>query len=213
MTEANAVQPRVLVIPSSYLAGDRTVGGGERYALEYARALSRLTPTTLGLFDRAPARELDGELEIRTFGVRRLDPGLGFPLTFESWRALKGFDVIHIMIFPTPLTDLLLLMGRMRGQTVVLTDVGGGIPSWSTYLRKLHPRADLNRLADGLALLSRHASGLFADWPQPRTILYGGADCRLPSAGIAEEPSGRYALFVGRLLPHKGILPLIESIG
>ena len=44
--------PSVLVIPASYFARNRTVGGGERYALEYARALAELVPTTLALFDK-----------------------------------------------------------------------------------------------------------------------------------------------------------------
>lgn len=211
MTRESPAGPRVLVVPSSYFARDRTVGGGERYALEYARALSRLTPTTLGLFDVVPGREVDGGLEVRTFGVRHRNERWGFPLTLESWRALKEFDVLHVMIFPTPLTDLLLLSAALRGQTVVLTDVGGGAPSWSTYLQRLHPRANLNRLADGLALLSRHATGFFPDWPHPKTILYGGAE--VPPVPETAATSGGYALYVGRLLPHKGVLPLVEAIG
>ncbi|HEX2190668.1 MAG TPA: glycosyltransferase family 4 protein [Longimicrobiaceae bacterium] len=199
--------PRVLVIPSSYFARDRTVGGGERYAFEYARALSRLTPTTLALFDVEPGSETVDGLEVRTFRVRRLDARDAFPFTRETRAALGGFDVVHPMIFPTPLTDQAVVQARLRGQTVVLTDVGGGSPCLSTYLQRLHPRADLNRLAHGLALLSRHSAAQFAGWRQPKTILYGGAEVPRERG----EPGG-YALFVGRLLPHKGVLPLVEAL-
>lgn len=209
MSRRGGEKPRVLVVPSSYFARERTVGGGERYAFEYARALSALTPTTLALFDREAKVERVGGLEVRTFAVRHFDERWGFPITRASWRALAEYDVVHPMIFPTPLTDLLILSAKLRGQTVVLTDVGGGIPCWSTYLQRVHGRASLNRLADGLAILSRHATGFFLDWPHPRTVLYGGAD--LPELTGA-EPRG-YALFVGRLLPHKGVLPLVEAIG
>src|SRR5688500_3796931 len=71
-------RPRVIVIPSSYLADNRTVGGGERYAFEYARALARHTPTTLGLFDRQSSSVWTDELEIRTFSYAGSPHGLFF---------------------------------------------------------------------------------------------------------------------------------------
>ena len=208
--QAPAFQPRVLIVPPSYFAPDRIVGGGERYALEYAQALAALTPTTMALFDLAPGCEQRESLTIHRFAIRHFKQRWGFPITAGSWRLLRHYDVVHVMVFPTPLTDLLMLSARWRRQTAVLTDVGGGGACWSTYLQKLHPRASLNRLAHGLALLSQHAAGFFADWPQAQTILYGGVNLREFTA--PGGPSGDYALFVGRLLPHKGILPLIEAL-
>ena len=207
----NPASPRVLIIPASYFARDRTVGGGERYALEYARALAELTPTTLALFDPTPARETLGRLTIETFPIRHFHQRRLFPLTRAGLRATANFDLIHALVFPTPLTDLLICAAKMRGQKIVLTDVGGGGACWSTYLRKLHPALDLNRRAHGLALLSRHAARFFDDWSQPRTLLYGGVNLtEFPPA--TDSPAG-YALFVGRLLPHKGVLELIQSVG
>ncbi|HEY1173917.1 MAG TPA: glycosyltransferase family 4 protein [Verrucomicrobiae bacterium] len=203
-------QPRVLVVPPSYFARERTVGGGERYALEYARALSAFTPTTLALFDTTASCEQQGSLTVKAFAVRHFNQRRGFPLTRQSWNELKEYDVIHAMVFPTPLTDLLMLEGRLRGQTLVLTDVGGGGSCWSTYLQKLHPRLSLNRLAHGLALLSEHAASFFTEWPHPKKILFGGVN--LETFPATPVPEGGYALFIGRLLSHKGVLPLIECV-
>jgi glycosyltransferase involved in cell wall biosynthesis len=186
------------------------VGGGERYALEYARALSRFTPTTLALFDLESAIERTGELEVRTFPVRTLDQRAWLPFRWETLKAIGDYDVVHLMVFPTPASDQMVLSAILRRQTLVLTDVGGGIPCLSTYLQRLHPRLNLNRFADGLALLSRHSAAQFVDWRHPKTILYGGAQVpEVSTEGVG--PLG-YALYVGRLLPHKGVLTLIEAM-
>ena len=200
--------PRTLVLPASLMGRHRTIGGGERYALEYARALSDLAPTTLGLFDLAPQQQQDGTLNVRTFGVRHYSMRWGFPATLETWRALAEYDVVHLMCFPTPLSDPVVPLARLRKQLAVLTDVGGGGRCWSGYLKKIHPRLDLHRFAHGLAHLSGHASTFFPDWSKPGTVLFGGARPELYPVG---EPGG-YALFVGRLLPHKGVRQVIEAV-
>src|SRR5437660_1243282 len=171
-------EPKVLIIPPSYFASDRIIGGGERYAFEYARALADRTPTTFCLFDRKSSKSTAGTLTMKTLSIKHHDERRAFPITAKSWRALSEYEVFHIMVFPTPLTDLLILSALIRKQKVVLTDVGGGGPCWSTYLQKLNRRANVNRLAHGLALLSKHSATFFTDWPQPQTVLYGGVNLR-----------------------------------
>lgn len=202
-------RPRVLVVPSSPLAQNRTIGGGERYALEYSRALSALTPTTHALFDTTAVESREGSLALRTFSLKRTQYGLHFPLTPATRRSLKQFDILHLMCFPTPISDALIWLARWRGQKVVLTDVGGLNPCYSTYLERIHPRLAISRWAHGLANLSAYASTFFQDWQQPQTVLFGGAASRV--VGSPGAPGG-YALFVGRLFPHKGVLQVIQAI-
>jgi glycosyltransferase involved in cell wall biosynthesis len=202
--------PRVLVLPSSYFAQNRVVGGGERYGNEYSQALAGLTPTTLGLFDFQPATRTQGPLTIRHFTVTPRPPGeLRFPATRATLAALREYDVIHLMCFPTPLSELLTPLARLRGQVVVLTDIGGGGRTLGGYLQKLHRRLDFHRLAHGLAHLSAHAKTAFPDWTHPDVILHGGTP---QPDQFTEIPAVAYALFVGRLLPHKGILNVIQCL-
>ena len=206
----NDWRPRVLILPPSVMARSRTVGGGERYALEYARGLSELTPTTMALFDTHSAVEQQGRLEIRTMEVPRAEFGRLFSVRRPTWEALAEFDVIHLMWAPSPPADTLLASALLRRQIVVITDIGGGAPCPTTYLQKIHPRLGLMWGADGLAHLSRYAAGLFRGWPHPETVLFGGVN-RAFAASAQGDPGG-YALFVGRLLPHKGVLELVEAV-
>ncbi len=200
--------PRVLILPSSSYARHRTIGGGERYALEYARAMSALVPTTLGLFDLCEGTSQDGPLEIRRFGLRNFSDQWGFPATTKAFREMGAYDVVHCLCFPTSLSEAAVLLARWRRQITVLTDVGGGGRSLSGYLGKISSRIDLHQLADGIAHLSGYAGTFFSHWHKPQTILYGGADC----GSVTAPFTGGYALFVGRLLPHKGILNVIRSL-
>jgi len=206
----NPQQPRVLVIPASNFARNRTIGGGERYALELARALALRTPTTHALFDLTASVQQDGALTLQTYSMQHLEDAWIFPATRETWKAMGEFDVLHLLCFPTRLSEALIVRGWLRGQKIVLTDVGGGGRTFSGYLQKLHRRWDLHRLAHGLAHLSVHARQFYQEWKQPSVTLFGGVN-----PGLLGEQSGAprgYALFVGRLLPHKGILEAIKAV-
>src|SRR5580765_2111538 len=108
-------RPRVLVLPASYLAASRSLGGGERYALEFSRALSAHTPVTHALFGLEDQEIAEGSLALRIFGLTRLDQRRGLGITSATWRAFGYFDVVHLMVYPSMATDLLILSATLRG--------------------------------------------------------------------------------------------------
>ncbi len=198
--------PRVLILPASYGSSERVVGGGERYAYEYARALAQHTRVTMALFGPTPEVRHEGGLRVETFTGKPRGSLFWPPPATRA--ALLDYDVYHAMIFPTPATDYLLLIALWHGKKVILTDVGGGGPSLSTRIRSWLG-VDLHRQAHGLALVSQYSARFFEDWPQPRAVLWGGIRA---GAHLAWSPPQGFALFVGRLLPHKGVLPMIEAL-
>jgi glycosyltransferase involved in cell wall biosynthesis len=202
-------QPRVLVLPSSVHLEGRTIGGGERYAAEYTRGLASLTHAEQALFHRHPVPPEQAPLHTRVF--HQPQPHTRFFARFpsETWRALGQYDVIHVMCFPMPVADSLLASAILHRQILILTDIGGGGSSLATYISRIHPRLFPYRLAHGLAHLSAHAGGMFRHWPHPAITLHGGARTLLASG---TGTFGGYALFVGRLLWHKGVREVIQAL-
>jgi glycosyltransferase involved in cell wall biosynthesis len=201
--------PRVLVLPASVHLEGRTIGGGERYAAEYTRGLASLTHAEQALFHHLPLPPEFAPLHTRV--LHQPKPSSRFFARFptHTWKALAEYDVIHMMCFPMPIADSLLASALLQHQIIVLTDIGGGGSSFATYLGRIHPRLFPYRLANGLAHLSVHAGGMFNHWPLPSITLHGGARNLFPNETGSLDG---YALFVGRLLWHKGVREVIQAL-
>ncbi|MEP7011509.1 MAG: glycosyltransferase family 4 protein [Acidobacteriota bacterium] len=187
----------------TYFAPESVLGGGERYAEEVTRALAR-----------------SGEAEVRfiSFGSRALrerpEPGLERsilrswtrdPMTpFSPWlgRELRGADAIHCFQKNVLPTFLAARWGHRRGLPVFVSDLGGG--GWTPGYQ-----IDIGHwIAAELPISAYAAAG---DSTAASRVLYGGVDLdRYPARGRAEHDGS--VVFLGRILPHKGIHFLIEGL-
>jgi glycosyltransferase involved in cell wall biosynthesis len=181
------------------------VGGGERYALELARALAALVDTRLVTFGRRRRTSRKGRLRVEIYPRGRLVRGrLNNPLNPLFLGALRDVDVIHCIGWHTLPTDLAVLFGRLTGKRVFVSDVGGGA---DVSLARIFP---IGTLVHRFLFLSRYAASLYPQFAERSAVIYGGAD--LARFTPAEVPRERQVLFVGRIIQAKGIEHLIDAV-
>jgi glycosyltransferase involved in cell wall biosynthesis len=195
----------VQVVPALFGPGG-VIGGAERYALELSRAMARRVPTTLVGFGRRAGREQLGELEVRVLAnwahFRRfvLDP-INPRLVGELARG----DVIHVHQTHTMMASLALVYARAARKPIFTTHLGSGgfglhrwldVDGW--YAGHLH-----------ISQFSRRAFG--HEGRAAARVILGGVDTEKFAPGPDDGRTGE-VLYVGRLLPHKGVNYLIEAV-
>lgn len=195
----------VHIVPALFGPGG-VVGGAERYALELARQMAERVPTTLVTFGESAGDEQVGALQVRTLGNPWFVRGQRTnPFSAEVFREIQRADVVHCHQHHVLVSSAAAAWCRVTGKRVFVSDLGGGgwdisaylsTDSWfhghlhlSEYSRRIHGHADLARAQ----------------------VIGGGVDTQKFSPDSLVHREGG-ALFVGRLLPHKGVSDLIRGL-
>lgn len=197
---------RVLHLVPALFGNDGIFGGGERYAYELARHMAERTPTRLVAFGPNAFKRTDGALSIHCLGPAWHVRGQrANPLHPVLLRELAWANVVHCHQRVVLASSLSALVARLTGKRVFVSDLGGGGWDISAYVntdRWFHAHLHLSEY-------SRDLAG-HTHWPRAR-IISGGVDIHRfqPDPGIRREP---LVVFVGRLVPHKGIPVLIDAL-
>jgi len=168
--------------------------------------MARRAETTLVAFGGRGRIERDAALEIRT--LRNWLPfrrSIVDPFSPALARHLRGADVIHYHQTHTLSAAFALAAARARGTPIFGTHLGGGGLA-------LHNLVGGDRWFSAQLDVSRFARTAFGHdrLPGARVIL-GGVDVQRFSPDPAVVRT-RDVVFVGRILPHKGINYLVEAV-
>lgn len=198
--------PQVVHVTPALFGKKGSFGGGERYAYELARAMSAVAPTTLLSFGPEDSMEQLGDLKIRVLGGAHYVRGQKInPISWRLLPELLKADVIHCHQRHIVASSFSAAVARMSRRKVFVSDLGGGGWDISGYV-------STDRWYDGHLHISEYSKRISGHADDPRAhVIYGGIDVEkfCPAQGVARE---RAVLFVGRLLPHKGIDILIRAL-
>jgi glycosyltransferase involved in cell wall biosynthesis len=198
--------PRVLHIVPALFARRGIIGGGERYAFELARYMAQVTTTRLVTFDDLERTERIGELEVHVIGAPWYIRGQRTnPVALSLLPELKSADIIHCHQQHVLASSCAAFLCRLSGRRVFVSDLGGGGWDISAYI-------STDRWYHGHLHISEYSRRTFGHGTNSNAhVILGGVDTEKfsPDQSIRRE---RTVLFVGRILPHKGINDLINAL-
>lgn len=200
---------KIVFLTPLYFGDKSCIGGGERYPLNLARGI---------LANGRPAVTVD----IVSFGAddhtEWLEPGLRLRVLPDSARkgGLSGFswqlvrviaeaDILHVHQPFTTSGEVGILAGKLHSKRICMSHHGG---SNSAIGEKL----DILALADAVVCQSEFCASLIHGAARAKVVVIPGGVDATSFTPPAQRPIRDRVLYVGRLLPHKGIDVLLRAL-
>ena len=197
--------PVVHVVPELFGAVGGLVGGAERYAYELARHMAEQVPTMLLTFGPEERVEMVGALTVRRIRIQwKVQGQQGNPLATDLFRACHSAALVHFHQQFVLASSLGALYCRLIGTPAVVTHHGGGALDLSRYV----PTKRIFRRHLHVSEFSRKIMRQERAWWSH--VVWAGVD--LGKFSDDSTKRGRAVLYVGRILPHKGVNYLIEAL-
>jgi glycosyltransferase involved in cell wall biosynthesis len=190
-------------VPAPFDPHEGIIGGAERYSFELARHMSERVETRLVTFGAQSRRERIGRLEVMVLEGHHVRGQRSNPIAAALPGALRGAQVVHCHQQHVVASSVAAAFARLTGRRVFVTDLGGGGFDVSSFVSTdawYHGHLHISEYSRQVA---RHSSSTKA-----RVILGGVDTTRFSPGGVP----GDAVLFVGRVLPHKGIHDLVDAV-
>jgi glycosyltransferase involved in cell wall biosynthesis len=196
----------VHTVPALFDERDGIIGGAERYAFELARHMADVAPTSLVTFGENDFEETFGNLKVKVLGnahfVRRQRTN---PVSLSLFREVWNANVVHCHQQHIVASSIAAATCRLSNRKVFVSDLGGGGWDISAYVSTdnwYHAHLHISEY-----------SRTFSKRPNDSRehVIWGGVDTLKfsPDSTVSQRQG---VLYVGRLLPHKGVNYLIEGL-
>lgn len=199
---------RVSYVTPLYFDESSYLGGGERYPLNLAKAVAASGEYEVEIVSYG---EVSGVLKmpmgVEGVTLRVLPAAKRLPgterLSWEIIDAIREADLVHVHQVFSRSSEVAFLVAKLLGKPVCATDHGGAMSRLGSSLGMLE-------LADRITSYSRFGASL-VETTTPVEVVAGGVDDSFFTP--ARAPLNRdHLLYVGRLLPHKGIDRLLAAL-
>jgi glycosyltransferase involved in cell wall biosynthesis len=184
------------------------LGGGERYPLNLAKGVAmdrahQVTLVSYGGHGSARSAKLAEGVSLRVLPAANRRPGTE-RLSWDIATVVRDADLVHIHQIFTRSGEVAMLVSKLLDKPVCVTDHGGASSTLGRSLGMLD-------LADRITCYSRFGGSLVEGSETPVIVVPGGVDdefFRPPR----EDHRREGVLYVGRLLPHKGVDRLLAAM-
>jgi glycosyltransferase involved in cell wall biosynthesis len=194
---------RVCHVSPTYFAPESVLGGGERFAEELARAMATRASVKFVSFGPRAVHERPApnyeRVILKNWTRRKLEP-----FSPRLFAELRGAEVVHCYQYFSLPTFIACWAGHRQESRVFVSDLGGG--GWTPGYQ-----IDQSRWITAQLPISAYAAAPLARAGRRHHVIYGGVDlARFPAR--PQETHDGSVVFLGRILPHKGIHFLIEAL-
>lgn len=180
-------------------------GGGGRYVSELALSMSKYQDTTLITFGESDYQYKYKALKIKIVKcgpfLQKFNGDADF-ICFRLFSILREYDIIHTYQYYSDTTLFACIFGLITRKKIFVTDLGFRGINISRYIQ-------MKYFCNKVLILSLYEKNILGLKHNKFDVIGGGVDLNRYAFSTNKR---KEVMFIGRLLPHKGVNYLIDAL-